>query len=136
MKSIDGRISKLERRFGISDDRERFVVILDGVGSTRALSNDRCIQILDEPGLLHTSGFGVVDLTQIPNGLSAKETERFLRESGDRLSGSRRVQSPSGPGMGCDDNVKRQLCSNLRDHGIEPKDINMAMEGFEITLSE
>lgn len=94
MKSIDGRLSKLEHRFGIADDRERFVVILDGAGSTRALSDDRCIQILDEAGLLHTGGFGVVDLTQIPNGLSAKETEMFLRESGAQLSGSRRVGGP------------------------------------------
>jgi hypothetical protein len=119
MKSIDGRISKLERRFGIADDRERFVVILDGAVSKRALSDDRCIQILDEAGLLHSSGVEVVDLTQIPNGLSAKETERFLRESGAKLSSSRRVQSPSMP-----------------DKGIKVKDIELAAQSFEITLSE
>ena len=100
MKSIQGRLSKLEHRFGIADDRERFIVILDGAGSTRALSDDRCIQILDEAGLLHTGGFGVVDLTQIPNGLSAKETGRFLRESGIQLSALRLAQSPGAPGDG------------------------------------
>ena len=124
MKSIQGRLNKLEHRFGIADDRERFVVILDGAGSTRALSDDRCIQILDEAGLLHTSGFGVVDLTQIPNGLSAKETERFLRESGAELSSSRLVQSPSAPGKG------------IKVKDIEVKDIELAAQSFQITLSE
>ena len=61
MKSIHGRLSKLEHRFGIADDRDRFIVILDGAGSERAISDDRCIQILDEAGLFHTGGFGVVD---------------------------------------------------------------------------
>ena len=119
MRSIQGRLSKLEHRFGIADDRERFIVILDGAGSTRALSDDRCIQILDEAGLLHTGGSGVVDLTQIPNGLSAKETERFLRESGAELSSSRRVQSPSALGK-----------------GIKVKDVDLAAQSFQITLSE
>jgi hypothetical protein len=99
-KAIDRRLSKLEDRFGIADDRERVVVTLDGAGSKRALSNDICIQILDEAGLLHTGGFGLVDLTKIPNGLSAKETERFLRENGAQLCGSRPAQSPRGPGDG------------------------------------
>ena len=57
-------------------------------------------QILDEAGLLHTGGFGLVDLTQVPNGLSAKETERFLRENGAQLGGSRLAQNPHGPGDG------------------------------------
>ena len=100
MRTIDRRLGRLEHRFGIADNTERFVVILDGAGSTRALSDDRCIQILDEAGLLHAGGFGVVDLTQIPNGLNAKETERFLREGGAHLSGSRRVQNLGGPGDG------------------------------------
>jgi hypothetical protein len=100
MKSIDGRLRKLEDRFGIAKNKARYVVTLDGAGSKRALSNDNCIQILDEAGLLHTGGFGVVDLTQIPNGLSAKETEKFLREHGTQLCGSRLAQSPRGPGDG------------------------------------
>jgi hypothetical protein len=100
MKSIDGRLRKLEDRFGIAENKPRYVVTLDGAGSKRALSNDNCIQILDEAGFLHTGGFGLVDLTKIPNGLSAKETERFLRENGAQLCGSRPAQSPRGPGDG------------------------------------
>jgi hypothetical protein len=99
MKSIQGRLSKLEHRFGIADDRERFIVILDGAGSTRALSNDRCIQILDEAGLLPTGGVATVDLTQIPTGLNAEETKRFVRDNGARICGSCRV---GGPGMESD----------------------------------
>jgi hypothetical protein len=100
MKSIDGRLRKLEDRFGIAKNEPRFVLILDGAGSKRALSDDNCIQILDEAGFLHTSGFGPVDLTQIPNGLNAKETERFLRENGAQLCGSPLAQSPHGPAEG------------------------------------
>jgi hypothetical protein len=100
MKSIDGRLRELEDRFGIEKNKPRFVVIFDGAGSKRVLSDDNCIQILDEAGFLHTGGFGLVDLTQIPNGLSAKETERFLRDNGTQLCGSRLAQSPRGPGDG------------------------------------
>jgi hypothetical protein len=63
MKSINGRLSKLEHRLGIAKNKLRFVLILDGAGSKRALSDDNCIQIVDEAGLLHTGGFGLVDLT-------------------------------------------------------------------------
>ena len=95
MKNIDGRVSKLEQRFGIAKNKPRYVLILDGVAGKRALSDDRCIQILDEAGLLHSGGFGVVDLTQIPSGLNAIETEKFVRENGARICGSR----VGGPGM-------------------------------------
>ena len=100
MKSIQGRLSKLEHRFGIADDRERFVVILDGAGSTRVLSNDDCIQILDQAGFLARSGSCIVDFTVIPRGLNAKEEETFVRENGAQLCGSRLTQSPGGRGDG------------------------------------
>jgi hypothetical protein len=135
MKSIDGRLRKLEHRFGISDDEPRFVVTLDGAGSKRALSNDNCIQILDEVGLLHTGGFGVVDLTKIPNGLTAKETERFLRENGSQLCGSRPAQSPRGPGTERRGGIQRQPPSRPRGHGIEVEDIEPLAESIHIELS-
>jgi hypothetical protein len=40
MNSINGRLRKLEDRFGIAKNKPRFVLILDGAGSQRALSND------------------------------------------------------------------------------------------------
>jgi len=99
MRRLDGRISKLENRFGIEKYKPRFIIVMDG-GSRRALSDDRCIQILDEAGFLHTSGFGGVNLIDIPDGLSAKETETFLRESGAQICGPRLAPSPREPGDG------------------------------------
>jgi hypothetical protein len=99
MRRLDGRISKLENRFGIAKYKPRYLVVLDD-GSQRALSNDRCIEILDEAGFLHASGFGGVSLVDIPNGLSAKESETFLRESGAEICGPRFAQSPRDPGKG------------------------------------
>jgi hypothetical protein len=100
MKSINGRLRKLEDRFGIAKNKPRFVLMLDGAGSKRALSNDDCIQILDEAGFLPPSGSCIVDFTVIPRGLNAKEEERFVRENGAQLCGSRLAQSPGGRGDG------------------------------------
>jgi len=101
VRSIDGRLSKLENRFGIAKYKPRYLIVLDGAGSPRALSNDTCIEILDEAGCLHTIGFGVVNLMDIPDGLSTKETETFLRESGAEICGPREPGDgsikPSGP---------------------------------------
>jgi hypothetical protein len=94
MKSIDGRLRKLEDRFGLVENKPRFVLMLDGAGSKRALSNDDCIQILAEAGFLPPSGSCIVDFTVIPHGLNAKEEERFVRENGAQLCGSRRVGGP------------------------------------------
>jgi hypothetical protein len=100
MKSIDGRLRKLEDRFGLVENKPRFVLMLDGAGSKRALSNDDCIQILDEAEFLPPSGSCIVDFTVIPHGLNAKEEERFVRENGAQLCGSRLAQSPGGRGDG------------------------------------
>ena len=45
---------------------------------------------------LHGGG-GIVDLTEIPNGLSAKETERFVRENGANICGTPGAQDPGAP---------------------------------------
>jgi hypothetical protein len=97
VRSIDGRISKLENRFGLAKHKPRHLLILDD-GSQRALSDDKCIEILDEAGLLPTNGFGVVDLTDIPAGLSSKELETFLREGGAHNCGQRLAPSPREDG--------------------------------------
>jgi hypothetical protein len=56
-------------------------------GRKLAIDNDRCVGILRECGFLPTQRFGVVDLGCIPDGLNAKETERFLRKRGAELCG-------------------------------------------------
>jgi hypothetical protein len=99
VRSIDGRISKLENRFGIAKYKPRYLIVLDGARSPRALSNDTCIEILDEAGFLHTAGFGVLSLIDIPDGLTAHETEIFLRENGAKICGPRRAQNSGGAGV-------------------------------------
>jgi hypothetical protein len=86
MKNLDRRLDNLEHRLGIAKNQRRFVVTLYGCGA-RGLSDDRCVQILDEAGFLYTSGSAIVDFTQIPNGLDAKDTERFVRENGAKIGG-------------------------------------------------
>jgi hypothetical protein len=52
-----------------------------------ALHADHCLQILRECGHVPNSRFAVARFTKIPDGLNAKETERFLREHGGELFG-------------------------------------------------
>jgi hypothetical protein len=87
MKSIDGRLGKLEHRFGIARSAPKYLLIL----TDRDLESveDSYVQILGEAGFFPTSGFGVVDLTVIPRGLNAKDEERFVRENGAEICGSR-----------------------------------------------
>ena len=62
------------------------------VGETRTDDNhdqETCIQILGECGFPPTGPIGVVNLCEIPNGLNAEETERFLRENGANRCGFR-----------------------------------------------
>ncbi len=87
MNSIDTRLSKLEHRLGIARNAPRYLLVL----TDRDLESveDSYVQILGEAGFLPASGFGVVDLTVIPRGLSAKDEERFVQENGAEICGSR-----------------------------------------------
>jgi hypothetical protein len=87
MKSIDGRLSKLEGRFGIARSAPRYLLILTDRDPESV--EDAYVQILDEAGLLPTTGCGVVDFTVIPRGLSAKDEEKFVRENGAEICGLR-----------------------------------------------
>jgi len=84
MKSIDGRLSKLERRFGIADSQARYLMILTDRDLAQA-EEDAYVKILDEGGFLPAAGMAMVDFTVIPRGLNAKETERFVRENGAKI---------------------------------------------------
>jgi len=88
MKNFDGRLSKLEHRFGIAASEERFLLILTDRDLGQA-EQDAYIKILDEGGFLHASGVGIVDFTVIPRGLNAKEAERFVRENGAKICNPR-----------------------------------------------
>jgi hypothetical protein len=64
MRSIDGRISKLESQFGIVDRSPRFLVILMDAGRELGPAEEAYIETLDAAGLLFTGGVGLVDLGQ------------------------------------------------------------------------
>jgi hypothetical protein len=79
MKAISRRIDRLENQIGPADGRA-FLVVITGVGL--ALDADHCVEILKGHGFVAASGFVVIDLLKTPRGLSAKETETYLRKNG------------------------------------------------------
>ncbi len=104
MNSIDARLGKLEHRFGIARSAPKYLLIL----TDRDLESveDSYVQILGEAGFLPASGFGVVDFTVIPRGLSPKEEERFVRENGAEICGMRVGGFKGGPGLERDGTVQ------------------------------
>jgi hypothetical protein len=100
MRNLTHRIEQLERRTEASQQEGMLVVIdtmpparmtsdeiIDVNKIRRGLSNDRCIEILRECGYFRGADVSVVELGRIPRGLSAADTERFLREHGDQVCG-------------------------------------------------
>ena len=88
MKTLGRRLHKLEDHFWPADGkRQRILLILCRAGFELALDTNTCVQILDECGFLSTDQVGLVNLSDIPNGLSAMELERYLRENGATTRG-------------------------------------------------
>jgi hypothetical protein len=79
MKAISRRLRELETRLGSGPGIEQKMWVVTIVGRKLALDQDSCIEILRECNFLPTARFGVVDLSVIPEGLSADDTKRFLR---------------------------------------------------------
>jgi hypothetical protein len=129
MKAIDRLLSKLEDRLGLT--KNLFLVVLSDAVK-RGLDDDTCVDILRDGGFLPTGGVATVDLTQVPGGLNAEETKRFVRENGPQICGSR----VDGPGTGRHDSIQSQphsaRCSNSK--GLE--DIDLAAESFEIIIAK
>ena len=97
MTAVMRRIRRLEDRFAAADrPRPCLLLVVCRAGWGLALDQDRCIQILGECGFLPTGPAGVVNLGDIPDGLDAEETERFLRENGAEICGFRGVQDQGG----------------------------------------
>ena len=61
-----------------------------------ALDLDRCAEILDECGFLPKGRFCVVNLCGIPDGLNAKELEKYLRQNGAQTRGFASYQDKDG----------------------------------------
>ncbi len=93
MKAISKRLCDLENRLGVGPGTEQKLWVITIVGRQLALDTNACIHILRECGFLPTGRFGVVDLGHIPEGLNAKETERFLRERGAETCGLHGAQN-------------------------------------------
>lgn len=85
MRRFDRRLNKLESEFGVRS--ERIVLLVSQAAIELALDSHTCVRILDEAGHLAPRGNGLmlVNLLNIPDGLSAEETKRYLRENGDRI---------------------------------------------------
>jgi hypothetical protein len=101
MRNLTSRVERLERH-SAPDKEEGILMIIDGMPPARmrddqiidykslhrGLSKERCIEILKESGHLVTGPwFSMVNLHRIPRGLSAPDTERFLRERGSEVCG-------------------------------------------------
>jgi hypothetical protein len=84
MKTVDRRLCKLEDQFGTGSRKPRLLLVACKAGWGLALDMDACLQILGECGFLPTDRVGLVNLTNIPEGLSAQQTEELLRENGPR----------------------------------------------------
>lgn len=82
MNAISKRLCKLENRGGGGPGTEQKVWVVTTAGRKLALDDDTCVGILRECEFLSAQRWVVVDLGMIPDGLDAKETERFLREKG------------------------------------------------------
>ena len=85
MRTIQRRIRRVEDRF-LQGKSQGVRLVIRAAAVRLALDVDTCVKILEECGYLRdTGGASVVRLYDIPDGLGAKETERFLRERGAEL---------------------------------------------------
>jgi hypothetical protein len=87
MRAVVRRIDRLEDQFGSAMGKPGILLVVSSAGWGLALDEDRCIEILRECGSLPTGPIGLVNLCQIPDGLNAEETERFLRENWAEICG-------------------------------------------------
>ena len=100
MKTLGRRISKIEERFcPASGNQREMLCVVSKYDWGLALDKDTCIDILEESGFLPDSKFGVVDFIKVPDGLNAKELEKYLREHGSELSFPKRTSDQNK--LGC-----------------------------------
>jgi hypothetical protein len=96
MKAIGRRLNKLEHKFGMAPS-DRLVMIATAGATSYGLDKDTCVTILDEAGFLPKSGIVLVNLLDIPSGLGAGETKKYLLENVEEICGSRLARNQSGP---------------------------------------
>jgi len=99
MKTIGNRIRNLEHRIFPNAGQKQRLWVTTIVGRKFALDQDKCIDILRECGFLPTGRFAIVSFCGIPDGLNAKELEKYLRTYGTQAPGfglDRQESMPSG----------------------------------------
>ena len=85
MQNLKRRVGRLERRT-IASQEEGLRLVLRRSDVELALDTDRCVEILREGGFVPTGpGISILDLSRVPDGLSAKELERHLRHHGEEI---------------------------------------------------
>jgi hypothetical protein len=82
MRTITGRIEKLEHRFEMATGRGMPLIIASPAAGD--LKPDWCLQILKECGIFHRN-IHLVNLCGIPQGLNQEEREKFLRKRGAEI---------------------------------------------------
>lgn len=76
----------LEAREAVLDEQP-LTLVVSRIGHEVALDEETCGQILRESGFLKGPGLRLIDLGKIPAGLSAAETQSFLREHAAEICG-------------------------------------------------
>jgi hypothetical protein len=99
VKTVVRRIAKLEDQFGTVPGKPPLLFVVSAVECRIALDEDRCIEILGECGTLPAGpSLSIVNLLDLPMGLNAKETERYLRENAAAICNCR-GQADAGRGQ-------------------------------------
>ena len=99
MKAIDSRIRRLQGRLCPDNGQPQRLWVTVLAGCELALDIDRCVDILGECGFLSAGRFGVVSLCGIPDGLNARELEKYLRTNGTQEPGFSDRQSQMSAGV-------------------------------------
>ena len=82
MKAIDSRIRRLQYRLCPDKGQPQRLWVLVKPNYGLALDLDRCTQILGECRVLPMGRFGCLNFLGIPEGLTARELEQYLRRNG------------------------------------------------------
>jgi hypothetical protein len=112
VKAIARRLRRLENQLSPTNGKPTLLLFACNAAQELALDDQACKQILRENGFLSTGVVGVIDLTSIPDGLSAEEMERFLRENAAEICGF----PPCSDGLKTTTDIQRhQAGSGRRD---------------------
>ena len=97
MKAIHSKMRRLQQQLCPDGGLPPRFWVTVLVGREFALDQDRCIEILGESGFLPKTRFGILSFCGIPDGLNARELEKYLRTNGAQICGFGREQEQRVP---------------------------------------